>query len=82
MADVGTDLSNPGELHWFVGYGPRHTTGPCPHTCAHGASAWIAYGPDLDRYTLNECLGCGCRAWFNNAHKHRSRWLAGVTPVG
>ena len=36
----------------------------------------IAYGPDTEHYTLNQCAACACRAWFNDAAKHRTRWLA------
>jgi len=64
------------ELLWLNGHQPLPVTGPCPHDCAHDSTAWIAYGPDAEHYTLNQCADCACRAWFNNDGKHRTRWLA------
>ena len=59
----------PGEvIHWFVGHGPGEVLGPCSHVCRHNSTANIAWGPDADHYTLDECHvpdGCDrrCRAW-------------------
>lgn len=70
MADP--HLDHPGEVSWFPGKGPAQVLGPCPHTrCPHNAGAAIAWGPDLEHYTLDECRvgpevgGCDgqCRSW-------------------
>lgn len=69
MADP--HLDHPGEISWFPGKGPAAVLGPCPHRCEHFARAAIAWGPDFEHYTLDECRdaveegGCGgaCRAW-------------------
>ena len=69
-------LDHPGDMHWVTGHGPQPVTGPCTHDCTHTHSTWIAYGPDLEHYTLNQCDQCACRAWHNDTGKHRTRWLA------
>ncbi len=51
-------------VHWFKGYDPKPIIGPCPHDCKHRGISDIAWGPDLDHYTLDECTDCGCRAWM------------------
>lgn len=64
MAEVLLD--NPGDVHWFKGYGPTATVGPCPHNCEHRALTNIAWGPDYEHYTLNECddvCAGRCRGW-------------------
>lgn len=58
-----THLDHPGEITWFSGYGPLPIVGPCPHICEHNAVRNIAWGPDFDHYTLNQCIDCGCRGW-------------------
>ena len=65
-----------GETLWLTGHTPQPITGPCVHNCPHTNTTHIAYGPDERHYTLNQCRGCGCRAWFNDEAKHRTRWLA------
>ncbi len=59
----------PGEIiHWFVGYGPGEVVGECRHVCDHRSLANIAWGPDAEHYTLDECHDSGCRgrcrAWI------------------
>ena len=65
---VHNDLSIPGGLEFFHGYGPAPVLGPCPHDCDHRAQSVIAWGPDWNRYELIECGvddGCNeqCRGW-------------------
>jgi hypothetical protein len=62
---MGGELSIDTEfIEWFKGYGPLPVVGTCPHDCQHRNLANIAWGPDLDHYTLDECRDCGCRAWI------------------
>lgn len=62
-------LDNPGDVTWFDGYGPLPVVGPCPHDCDHAwGLATVAWGPDHEHYSLNECKqrgGCegACRGW-------------------
>lgn len=64
-------------VHWFAGYGPKTVVGPCPHDCRHMSITNIAWGPDQEHYTLNDCSDCGCRAWMPVevvAGKPRNLW--------
>lgn len=57
-------LDHPGDVTWFKGHGPKQATGPCTHSCDHNwTMSVIAWGPDYEHYSLNECTKCGCRAW-------------------
>ena len=58
-------VDNPGSWRFFTGFKAVAVSGHCSHDCRHPAKAWIAWGPDLEHYTLAECGGCRCRAWFN-----------------
>lgn len=73
-------LDHPGEVSWFPGKGPAQVLGPCPHTgCPHNTLAAIAWGPDFEHYTLDECRvpadlgGCGgtCRSWSSEVPRPR-----------
>jgi hypothetical protein len=65
-------LDHPGDVTWFPGQRPAPVLGDCPHTrCPHDSLRCVAWGPDLEHYTLDQCTvptdagGCGgqCRAW-------------------
>jgi len=65
-------LDHPGEVSWFPGKAAAPVLGPCPHTrCPHDSARCVAWGPDFEHYTLDECHvpaelgGCAgqCRAW-------------------
>lgn len=74
-------LDHPGDWHWFKGYGPTETVGPCPHpACTHHAQSVIAHGPDLTRYELVVCevdTGCAgrCRAWTDGSMATTTPWI-------
>lgn len=65
MADV--ILDNPGDVHWFAGYGSLPIIGDCQHPCDHRILTNIAWGPDYEHYTLNTCddvCASRCRGWL------------------
>lgn len=73
-------LDHPGEVSWFPGKGPAQVLGACPHrACPHNTLAAIAWGPDFEHYTLDECRvpadlgGCGgtCRSWSSEVPRPR-----------
>lgn len=70
MADphVDRDVEKAG-IQWFAGREPLPPIGPCPHDCRHTSLRVVAWGYDLDHYTLDECHdeeGCAgqCRGWM------------------
>lgn len=54
----------PGEVQWLLDWGPKKVIGDCSHDCEHTSTIAIAWGPDIDHYTLDECGECRCRAWI------------------
>lgn len=87
MADP--HLDHPGEVSWFPGKGPAEVLGSCPHTgCPHDQVACIAWGPDLEHYTLDECRvpaavgGCDgtCRSWAKEVPTPRGGVQYGWSP--
>lgn len=80
MAEPNVD--NPGEITWFKSHGPATVLGLCPHsTCDHHSTSVVAWGPDMQRYTLDRCDvagGCdkNCRAWHTERpYVPTSDWL-------
>lgn len=67
-------LDHPGEITWFKNYGPLPIIGPLTQDCDHDGAGVVAWGPDMQRYTLDECRKCGCRAW------HSERPFRATTP--
>lgn len=82
-------LDHPGEVSWFPGKGPAAVLGSCPHTgCPHDQVACIAWGPDFEHYTLEECRvpaavgGCDgtCRSWAKEIPRPRGGVQYGWAP--